>query len=70
MKKMFVMAAFAALAVGTVLAQKAEIFNDKGVAVHGYDVVAYFTKGACAEVYYVSLFVHYVFFCFKTKGKV
>ena len=44
MKKMFMMA-YASLALITLLhAQKAPVFNNNGVAVHGYDVVAYFTK--------------------------
>ena len=45
MKKMFVTAALMVMALVTVNAQKAAVFNEKGVAVHGYDVVAYFTKG-------------------------
>ncbi|HWB26928.1 MAG TPA: YHS domain-containing (seleno)protein [Chitinophagaceae bacterium] len=44
MKKMFVLAAVLVAGFTTAFAQKAEVFNDDGIAVHGYDVVAYFTK--------------------------
>jgi YHS domain-containing protein len=44
MKKMFVSVVLV-MSLITVKAQKAEIFNDDGIAIHGYDAVAYFTKG-------------------------
>jgi YHS domain-containing protein len=44
MKKMLVLSIISAMYAVGAFAQKAAVFNDKGVAVHGYDVVAYFTK--------------------------
>ncbi|HVX50155.1 MAG TPA: YHS domain-containing (seleno)protein [Chitinophagaceae bacterium] len=44
MKKMMVLAAVLCMSVVTTFAQKAAVFNDDGIAVHGYDVVAYFTQ--------------------------
>lgn len=44
MKKMLVLSIVSALGAVGAIAQKAAVFNEKGVAIHGYDVVAYFTK--------------------------
>lgn len=44
MKKMLVLSIVSVMGAMGAFAQKAAVFNDKGVAVHGYDVVAYFTK--------------------------
>jgi len=44
MKKMFALAITAVMALAAAHAQKAEVFNEGGIAIHGYDAVAYFIK--------------------------
>jgi YHS domain-containing protein len=44
MKKMYVLIIVLVMGVLSVNAQKAEVFMDNGIAIHGYDAVAYFTQ--------------------------
>lgn len=49
MKKLLMITGLALLVSAQIIAQKAQVFNTDGTAIHGYDAVAFFTTGKPEE---------------------